>query len=76
MKAFFQSFSSSSYSFPTKNKNKRRAKQGFVVKWKASPKRLAYDLHKVLGFYASWIVIFTALTGLMFAFDNFADFTY
>ena len=57
-------------------KNRRTAKHGFVVKWKASPKRLNYDLHKVLGFYATWIAIFMALTGLMFAFESFADFTY
>ena len=57
-------------------KNRRRAKGGFVIMWKASPKRLNYDLHKVLGFYVSWIAIFTALTGLMFAFENFANFTY
>ena len=57
-------------------KNKRTAKHGFKIKWNAHPKRLNYDLHKVLGFYASWIVIFSALTGLMFAFKGFADFTY
>jgi uncharacterized iron-regulated membrane protein len=44
--------------------------------WRASPKRLNYDLHKVLGFYISGVVIFTALTGLMFAFESFANFTY
>ena len=57
-------------------KNKRTAKHGFVVKWNASPKRLNYDLHKVLGFYVTWIAVFIALTGLMFAFESFADFTY
>ena len=57
-------------------KRRRTAKQGFVIMWRASPKRLNYDLHKVLGFYASWIVIFTALSGLMFAFESFANFTY
>lgn len=57
-------------------KNKRTAKQGFKIMWRAHPKRLNYDLHKVLGFYVSWIVIFTALTGLMFAFESFANFTY
>ena len=57
-------------------KKRRTAKQGFRVKWKASPKRLNYDLHKVFGFYITWVVIFTALTGLMFAFEGFADFTY
>ncbi len=57
-------------------KNKRTAKQGFHIMWHAHPKRLNYDLHKVLGFYVTWIVIFTALTGLMFAFEGFAGFVY
>ena len=57
-------------------KNKRTSKQGFKIMWRAHRKRLNYDLHKVLGFYISWIVIFTALTGLMFAFESFANFTY
>lgn len=57
-------------------KNRRTAKQGFKIMWRAHPKRLNYDLHKVLGFYITWIVIFTALTGLMFAFEGFANFTY
>ena len=57
-------------------KNRRTVNRGFRIMWKASPKRLNYDLHKVLGFYISWIVIFSALTGLMFAFEGFADFTY
>lgn len=57
-------------------KNRRIAKHGFLVKWKASPKRLNYDLHKVLGFYAAWVVIFTVLTGLIWTFESFADFTY
>jgi uncharacterized iron-regulated membrane protein len=57
-------------------KNRRIAKQGFLIMWRASPKRLNYDLHKVLGFYASWIAIFTALTGLMFAFEPYANVIY
>ncbi len=57
-------------------KNRRTAKHGFVIMWRASPKRFNYDLHKVLGFYACWIAIFSALTGLMFAFESFASFTY
>ena len=57
-------------------KNKRTAKQGFKIMWRAHPKRLNYDLHKVLGFYITWIVIFTALTGLMFAFEGFSNFIY
>lgn len=57
-------------------KNRRTAKQGFTIMWQASPKRLNYDLHKVLGFYASWIAIFLALTGLIFAFEAYADLIY
>lgn len=57
-------------------KNKRVAKHGFKIKWKASPKRLNYDLHKVLGFYASWLLILSSLTGLMWASENFADSIY
>jgi uncharacterized iron-regulated membrane protein len=57
-------------------KNKRTAKQGFKIMWRAHPKRFNYDLHKVLGFYASWIAIFSATTGLMFAFESYANFIY
>ncbi len=57
-------------------KNRRTARQGFKIMFRAHPKRLNYDLHKVLGFYVSWIAIFSALTGLMFAFEGFANFTY
>lgn len=57
-------------------KNKQTAKHGFKIMWCAHPKRLNYDLHKVLGFYISWFVLFTALTGLMFAFEDFAGLVY
>lgn len=57
-------------------RNKRAAKQGFVIKLNASPKRLNYDLHRVLGFYASWAILLTVFTGLLFAFESFADVTY
>lgn len=57
-------------------KNNRTAKHGFKIMWSAHPKRLNYDLHKVLGFYVSWIAIFMALTGLMFAFETYANFVY
>lgn len=57
-------------------KKRRAIKNGLKIMWKASPKRLNYDLHKVLGFYSTWIVIFTVLSGLIFAFEGFANFTY
>ncbi len=49
-------------------KNKARLKSSFKVKWSASPKRLNYDLHNVFGFYASWIILFAVLTGLVWSF--------
>lgn len=57
-------------------KNKRVKKQGLVIKWKASPKRLNHDLHRVLGFYVAWIIIFTVFTGLIWTFEGFADIAY
>jgi uncharacterized iron-regulated membrane protein len=57
-------------------RNRAARKQRFSVKWNASPKRLNYDLHNVLGFYATWIVLFIALTGLIWAFDWFAKGVY
>lgn len=50
-------------------RNAARRKVSFRIKWNASPKRLNYDLHNVLGFYACWIIIFAALTGLVWGFD-------
>lgn len=49
--------------------NKRARKQRLTIKWKASPKKLNYDLHNVLGFYATWVVIFCILTGLFWGFE-------
>jgi uncharacterized iron-regulated membrane protein len=43
-------------------------KQKFSLKRNTSPKRLNYDLHSVMGFYASWIIIFTVFTGLIWSF--------
>ncbi|NCI45058.1 PepSY-associated TM helix domain-containing protein [Sediminibacterium soli] len=57
-------------------RNRGARKQGFTIQWNASAKRLNYDLHKVLGFYASWLVILTVITGLFFAFEGFAGFAY
>ncbi|SDG71851.1 Uncharacterized iron-regulated membrane protein [Pedobacter terrae] len=48
----------------------RLLKQSFTIKRKASFKRLNYDLHNVLGFYASFILLITALSGLYFAFKE------
>lgn len=50
-------------------KNKAARKQRFRVKWNARWRRKNYDLHNVLGFYATWVAIFIAITGLVFGFQ-------
>lgn len=56
--------------------SKAMRKQSFSIKTNASPKRLNYDLHKVLGFYVSWFLLFTVLTGLVWTFDSIRDAEY
>lgn len=51
-------------------RNRAARKNSFKVKWGASPKRLNYDLHNVLGFYASWVLLFIVATGLVWSFEN------
>jgi uncharacterized iron-regulated membrane protein len=48
----------------------RLLRQSLTIKWKASFKRVNYDLHNVLGFYSSFVLIIIAVSGLYFAFDN------
>lgn len=48
----------------------RLLRQSLTIKWRASFKRVNYDLHQVLGFYASWFLIISVLTGLFFAFKE------
>lgn len=52
-------------------KNKSAAKQRFWFKWKEDLKwkRKNYDLHNILGFYSSFIIIFVAITGLAWGFE-------
>ena len=49
--------------------NKKGRKQRLTIKWGVSPQKLNYDLHNVLGFYASWILIFSVITGLFWGFE-------
>ena len=57
-------------------KNKAAAKQRFSIKWSARWRRKNYDLHNVLGFYACWVAIFLAITGLVWGFEWFSDAVY
>jgi uncharacterized iron-regulated membrane protein len=53
-------------------RNKAARKQRFKVKFNAKWRRTNYDLHNVLGFYMSWVIIFIAFTGLVWGFEWFA----
>jgi uncharacterized iron-regulated membrane protein len=43
------------------------------LRWSAGWRRLNYDLHNVLGFYASWYLVVIALTGLVWSFSLVHD---
>lgn len=57
-------------------KTKAARKQRFTVKLNARWRRVNYDLHNVLGFYMTWIIIFIALTGMVMGFQWFARSVY
>jgi uncharacterized iron-regulated membrane protein len=57
-------------------RKKGSAKQRFTIKWNARWRRKNYDLHNVLGFYATWIAIILSLTGLVWGFQWFASSVY
>ncbi|MBO9727519.1 MAG: PepSY domain-containing protein [Chitinophaga sp.] len=51
--------------------NKGNRDKSFKIKWKAGFKRVNYDLHNVLGFYALTLALVLALTGMVWAFTWF-----
>jgi len=55
-----------------KNLNKANFDKSFKIKWKASFKRVNYDLHNVLGFYFLTLSLILALTGLVWGFEWFS----
>jgi uncharacterized iron-regulated membrane protein len=50
-------------------KRKSDRKRSFNIKWNGRWRRVNYDLHNVLGFYATSIAIILAVTGLSISFD-------
>ena len=52
--------------FPNK---KKKIKSSITIKRKAGFNRKLYDIHKVLGAYASIVLLTLSLTGLMWSFD-------
>lgn len=59
-----------------KNLKKSNFNKSFKIKWKASAKRLNYDLHNVPGFYALLFTLVLALTGMVWAMKWFQDTVY
>lgn len=54
-------------------RRKEVAKQRFTIKWKSKWRRKNFDLHSVFGFYASFIALVFAITGLVWGFEWFAN---
>ncbi|MFI1772356.1 PepSY-associated TM helix domain-containing protein [Thalassobellus citreus] len=62
--------------FPKKLKQFKKWKvwkQGFSIKTKASWKRVNYDIHNTLGFYALFPLLLMSLTGLLWSFTWYYD---
>lgn len=53
-----------------KRQNRR---QRFSIKWRARWRRVNYDLHSVLGFYALWLGLMLAITGLVWGYNWFGE---
>ncbi|WP_205959830.1 PepSY-associated TM helix domain-containing protein [Flammeovirga aprica] len=49
-------------------KNKKQLKNSLKVKWSAKLPRIIYDLHKVIGFYFLFPLVFISITGLYVAY--------
>lgn len=49
--------------------NKKLRREKFTLKKNVHWKKRNYDLHSVLGFYASWFILFTVLTGLIWSWE-------
>lgn len=49
---------------------KRLLKQSLKIKWNATSKRINYDMHQVLGFYAAIILLVISFSGIYFKYDT------
>ena len=49
--------------------NKSTRNQSFKIKWGASTKRVNYDLHNVLGFYALLVLFAIGVTGMVYGLE-------
>ena len=67
---FFLAISGIVLWFPKKLKWKS-IKKGLTIKTNAKWKRINYDLHNTLGFYASFFLIIMCITGLCWSFSSY-----
>ena len=51
----------------------RKLMAGFKIKWNAHPKRVSFDLHKVVGIVAVVFLLFTFFTGFCWNFNEFTE---
>ncbi|MBE9463325.1 PepSY-associated TM helix domain-containing protein [Dyadobacter subterraneus] len=56
--------------------NKSNRDKSFKIKWSARFKRINYDLHNVLGFYALIVALVITMTGLVMSFAWFSQSVY
>lgn len=56
---------------PKKVKKAKQWKRGFTIKWKANWKRINYDIHNTLGFYALIPLLLMGLSGLIWSFPGY-----
>lgn len=54
-------------------RNAANRRMYFRINWSGSLKRRLFDLHSVVGFYVSWVAIFSVMTGLFWGFDCVKD---
>jgi uncharacterized iron-regulated membrane protein len=50
-------------------KRKTDRKRSFTIKWNGRWRRVNYDLHNVLGFYATSVAVILAITGMSMSFE-------
>ena len=51
--------------------NPGKLKRTLTIKWRASPERLNFDLHKTFGFYTAMILLFLILSGVYLIFPDY-----
>ena len=56
--------------------SKRLIRRNFTLKWNATWRRINYDLHNVIGFYATLAALILALTGMVWSFGWFKSTVY